>query len=87
MPAWSVPGSQRTLYPDMRFQRERMSWRTELRACPIWRDPVTFGGGITREYGMPWIAKPGLKYSFLTQNSYHFSSTPCGLKPLSKILP
>jgi hypothetical protein len=28
-----------------------MSWRVLFRACPMWREPVTFGGGITILYG------------------------------------
>ena len=49
IPAWSVPGSQSTLWPSIRFIRIRMSWSVLFSACPMWSDPVTFGGGITIE--------------------------------------
>jgi hypothetical protein len=51
MPAWSVPGSQSALYPAMRRHRIRMSWMAMVRACPMWSEPVTFGGGMTIVYG------------------------------------
>jgi hypothetical protein len=47
MPAWSTPGSQSVLKPRMRRQRVRMSWIVPLRAWPMWRTPVTLGGGMT----------------------------------------
>ena len=49
MPAWSVPGNQRTSLPSMRALRARMSWMVLLRTCPMWSTPVTYGGGITME--------------------------------------
>jgi hypothetical protein len=52
IPAWSVPGIQSTFHPSIRFQRTRMSWRVLFSACPMWREPVTFGGGITIEQGL-----------------------------------
>ena len=45
MPAWSVPGCQRTLSPCMRCQRVRMSISVCWNACPMCSVPVTFGGG------------------------------------------
>src|ERR1022692_1479472 len=49
MPAWSVPGSHRVLSPRMRCQR----MVTSISACssmwPMWSEPVTLGGGMTRE--------------------------------------
>ncbi|OPZ61761.1 MAG: hypothetical protein BWY88_00095 [Synergistetes bacterium ADurb.Bin520] len=51
MPAWSVPGSHRTLSPCMRCQRHTMSCSVLSSACPRWRDPVTFGGGMTMQKG------------------------------------
>jgi hypothetical protein len=29
----------------------RISWSVLFRACPMWREPVIFGGGITMVYG------------------------------------
>ena len=46
MPAWSVPGSQRALYPCIRRQRVRRSCSADWRAWPTWSLPVTLGGGI-----------------------------------------
>src|ERR1017187_3188073 len=49
IPAWSVPGSHRVLSPRMRCQR----MGTSISACssmwPMWSEPVTLGGGMTRE--------------------------------------
>ena len=36
----------------MRSNRQRMSCNVLLSACPIWREPVTFGGGITMVKGL-----------------------------------
>src|SRR5436305_2063345 len=33
-----------------------MSWRVSLIACPRCSAPVTFGGGITMQYGVPGAA-------------------------------
>ena len=46
-----MPGCQRTLKPSIRFQRTRMSWSVLFSAWPMWREPVTFGGGMTMQYG------------------------------------
>ena len=51
IPAWSIPGCQRALNPSMRFQRTRMSWSVLFSAWPMWSEPVTFGGGMTMQYG------------------------------------
>src|SRR6202046_1879634 len=45
MPAWSVPGTQRAVSPRMRCQRVRMSISAWLSMWPMWRRPVTLGGG------------------------------------------
>ena len=38
-------------------KRTRMSCRVLLSACPIWSEPVTFGGGMTMEKaGAPGLA-------------------------------
>ena len=49
MPAWSVPGTQRAFRPSIRFHRIRMSWMVLSRACPMWSEPVTLGGGMTMQ--------------------------------------
>src|SRR5215813_2163129 len=49
MPAWSVPGSQRVLWPIIRCQRMVTSISVCSSMCPMWRTPVTLGGGMTRE--------------------------------------
>jgi hypothetical protein len=46
MPAWSVPGCQSASRPCIRRQRTRTSWSVLSSAWPMWRLPVTFGGGI-----------------------------------------
>ena len=51
MPAWSMPGCQSTSRPRMRSKRTRMSCSVLLSACPMWSEPVTFGGGMTIENG------------------------------------
>ena len=48
MPAWSVPGSQRVTRPHMRFQRVVTSISVCSSMCPMWSEPVTLGGGMTR---------------------------------------
>ena len=67
MPAWSVPGSQSTLNPLMRFQRMRMSWMVAVSAWPRCREPVTLGGGRTME-------KAGRDRSFSSAWKYPRSS-------------
>ena len=47
MPAWSMPGCQSTSLPRMRSKRTSTSCSVLLSACPIWSEPVTFGGGMT----------------------------------------
>ncbi len=46
IPAWSCPGCQSVSKPRIRCQRVRMSCNVLLNACPMWSEPVTFGGGI-----------------------------------------
>ena len=43
------PARQALKDPFILLYRHRMSWRVLLRACPIWREPVTLGGGITMQ--------------------------------------
>ena len=47
IPAWSHPGFQRHIFPDIRCHRVMASSTALVRACPKWSFPVTFGGGIT----------------------------------------
>ena len=47
IPAWSVPGSQSTSYPFIRFQRATTSGSVWFRAWPMCSQPVTLGGGST----------------------------------------
>jgi hypothetical protein len=35
----------------MRWNRAKMSWMETKIACPMWRLPVTFGGGIATTKG------------------------------------
>jgi hypothetical protein len=51
MPAWSVPSTHRVGRPVMRLRRMTTSWIVLLSACPIWSEPVTFGGGMTTTKG------------------------------------
>ena len=53
IPAWSVPGSQRALRPFIRAYRRSTSCSVMFSACPMWREPVTFGGGMTIVNGSP----------------------------------
>ena len=78
MPAWSVPGSQRTSLPSMRALRARMSWMVLLRTWPIVSMPVTFGGGMTMEYAGFVDCASATKHFRSSQNWYHLSSTDCG---------
>ena len=49
MPAWSWPGCQSVSWPRIRCQRVRISCNVLLKACPMWSEPVTLGGGIMIE--------------------------------------
>ena len=76
MPAWSVPGTQSVSKPRMRCQRTSTSWIVSLSAWPMWRMPVTFGGGMTTEYGSP--VPDGLNAPEFSQIGYHLASTAFG---------
>jgi hypothetical protein len=57
-----------------------------VRACPIWRLPVTFGGGkgttkTPSGFGEPSGAVCGLKKPWASHQSYQAASTACGLYP------
>ena len=49
IPAWSVPMIHFTRRPSIRCLRTSVSWIVLLSPCPMWSDPVTFGGGIAIE--------------------------------------
>src|SRR5580698_124629 len=69
MPAWSVPGRYKVLYPRIRCQRVRISISVCSNICPMCREPVTFGGGITIENTGPGALGSALNSSSLTQYS------------------
>jgi hypothetical protein len=56
MPAWSVPGTHRVLWPSMRWRRVNASITVWLNAWPMCRVPVTLGGGS-------WTQNEGLAAS------------------------
>src|SRR6267143_3203402 len=78
MPAWSVPGRYKVLYPRIRCQRVRMSISVCSSMCPMCSDPVTFGGGITIENTGPGSLASALNSSSFTQKSAHRGSICCG---------
>src|SRR5262252_8547142 len=84
MPAWSVPGTQRTRCPRMRFQRARMSSIVRPYACPIWRRPVTFGGGMTMTNRGADGDPAGWKRPSFSQRAYQPSSKWAGSKVFSR---
>ena len=49
IPAWSVPRIHIVFRPRIRLIRIRASWIVPFSAWPMWRAPVTFGGGIAIE--------------------------------------
>ena len=85
MPAWSMPGCHSTSLPRMRSKRQRMSWIVLLRACPMWSEPVTFGGGMTIVYGSAPLrsSRPALKASASSQRVEMRASTAEGSNVLS----
>src|SRR3954463_2734635 len=66
------------LYAPIRRQRVRMSWMVTNSACPMCREPVTFGGGMTIENGAFGICASAWKYFCSSQKRYHFCSTCWG---------
>src|ERR1700743_105828 len=80
MPAWSMPGSHSAFLPCMRFQRVSASSSVVISACPMWSEPVTFGGGIGQTYCVrvcfgSWLASKTPSFS---QKAYQRSSTSFG---------
>ena len=61
MPAWSVPGCQRASRPCIRRQRISTSCSVSSSAWPMWRLPVTFGGGIMMVKGAASGRAPAAK--------------------------
>ena len=49
MPAWSLPKIHFVRLPRMRATRILRSWIDAFSAWPMWRLPVTFGGGTAIE--------------------------------------
>src|SRR5216683_2786276 len=78
MPAWSVPGKYKVLYPRIRCQRVRISISVCSSMCPMCSDPVTFGGGITIENTGPGSLASALNSASFTQKSAHRGSICCG---------
>ena len=78
IPAWSVPGSHSTAYPCIRLRRTITSWSDMFRAWPMWRIPVTLGGGMTIENGSPSGLTSGLKTPASSQTGYQRASTCSG---------
>ena len=63
----------------------RMSWSVLLSACPIWSEPVTFGGGMTIEKGFAFArsSRPARKACAASQAAEMRASTAAGSKVLS----
>src|SRR4030095_6822833 len=53
-------------------------------ACPMCSEPVTFGGGIMMQYGLP--LPRGSKYPACSHSRYSDCSSACGSKLLSILL-
>src|SRR5438552_269471 len=61
----------------------RMSWSVLLIACPRCSAPVTFGGGITMQYGSPGAAGSAWKHPSASHTRYASDSTDAGLYVLA----
>src|ERR1017187_6795922 len=84
IPAWSTPGTQSTARPCILRQRQSTSSSVRPRACPTCRRPVTFGGGITSEYGTAsGPAASGRKNPASSWARYQRISNEAGSKVLS----
>src|SRR3984893_1117140 len=82
MPAWSRRETQRLGSPSMRCQRIMMSSSATNSVCPLWRPPVTLGGGIVMTNGgrcPKFGCDSGRNRSCLTQKSYQWASVSAGL--------
>src|SRR6267143_2326859 len=78
IPAWSIPGRYKVLYPRMRCQRVKISISVWSIMCPMCSEPVTFGGGITIENTGPGAFGSARKSCSRTQNSAQRGSICCG---------
>src|SRR5690606_36879584 len=63
----------------MRRQRTNTSCKVTLRACPMCKDPVTLGGGMTTENTLPSWSGSTWKRPCSSQYRYHRRSTSWGL--------
>src|ERR1700712_5737945 len=84
MEAWSLPGTQHALNPDILAFLTKTSCTVSLSVWPICNTPVTFGGGITTVKGF-LLSGTLLKYPLSIQCLYHFSSIVFGSKFFEKI--
>ena len=75
MPAWSEPGSQSVGRPRILALRAMMSWRVTNIAWPMWRAPVTLGGGMAIVNGSPVASGSGAKHPRDSHQLYRRSST------------
>ena len=80
MPAWSVPGCQRALYPRMRCHLTSVSSSVHRWACPMCSEPVTLGGGMGTTYTGRVSAGSSLaaKTPWVSQYAYQRGSTSAG---------
>jgi hypothetical protein len=85
MPAWSVPGCHSVSSPRIRCQRVRMSCSVLLKAWPMCREPVTFGGGIiTEKAGWPGLALAPAAKALASSHSFEIrASASAALKVFS----
>ena len=78
IPAWSIPGKYNVLKPRIRCQRVKISISVWFSMCPMCRDPVTLGGGMTIEKTDPGALASARKSCSFTQNSAQRDSICCG---------
>ena len=79
MPAWSVPKIHLARRPRMRATRMQASWIDAFSAWPMWRLPVTFGGGTAIEkFSAALPSGAGLKMPASSQRANTRPSTSAG---------
>jgi hypothetical protein len=78
IPAWSVPGTHNALKPSIRFMRIMTSCSVLLSAWPMCSEPVTFGGGITMQYGVPGRVASVWKKPRFSHSGYQRASAAAG---------
>ena len=86
IPAWSVPGCHSASRPCIRRQRTNVSCTVNVRACPICRLPVTFGGGIMTVNGVAFEPGSHAKLPAFSQPSYSRGSISPGENLLSSVI-